>query len=91
MTTQYLSNLKRKHSNLDDINFSELKPQEYLSDSRLNLHEMKLLFQLRTRMFDCKDNFKNRYKNETFLHCKLCLVLFGHKRAIRHTQLKSLE
>ena len=73
-TVQYLSNLKRKHSKLDNINFNELKPQKYLFDSRLNLDEMKLLFKLRTRMFDCKENFKNKYKNDSFLYCQLCLI-----------------
>ena len=78
-TIKYLSNLKIKHSKLDDISFSELKPQKYLFDSRLNLHEMKLLFELRTRMFNCKENFKNNYKNESFLHCQLCLVALDNQ------------
>ena len=73
-TELFLSNLKEKHSKLDDIYFDELKQQEYLSDNRLNSHEMKLLFKLRTRMFDCKENFRNQYKQDSFLNCQLCIV-----------------
>ena len=65
--------LKRKHSKLDGIHFDDLKPQEYLSDGRINLLQVKLLFKLRTRMFNCKQNFKNQNENEN-LFCKLCKV-----------------
>jgi hypothetical protein len=43
---------------MDDIIFDELKPEEYLKDTRINTSQAKLLFKLRTRMFDCKMNFK---------------------------------
>ena len=41
-------------------------------DDRLNPREMKLLFQLRTRMFDCKGNFENQYAGTSF--CRLCMI-----------------
>ena len=25
-------------------------------------------------MFNCKENFKNQYKNEEFLYCPLCII-----------------
>ena len=81
-TIQYLSSLKAKHSKLDDISFNKLEPQKYLHDSRLNSSEMKLLFKLRTRMFECKENFKNKYKNDSFLYCQLCLVSVDNQNHI---------
>ena len=47
--------------------------QDYLKDQRLNPKEIKLLFKLRTRMLNCKENFKNKYQGE-FLFCELCKI-----------------
>ena len=69
-TIKYLNSLKEKHSKLDNINFSDLECQSYFYDERLSPKEVQLLFSLRTRMFDCKANFKNQYQND--LWCKLC-------------------
>ena len=69
-TLKYLNALKETHSKLDNINNSELECQAYFFDERLNPKEIQLLFSLRTRMFDCKSNFKNQYQND--LWCKLC-------------------
>ena len=67
---QYLHNKKQKHSKLDDIKFKELKCAEYLLDSRISKNEAKLLFKLRTRMYNVKNNFKNM--NNLNLTCDLC-------------------
>ena len=50
-----------------------MKPKAYLTDDRLNLNQVKLLFKLRTRMFECKLNFKKKYSDEN-LFCDLCKV-----------------
>ena len=71
---EYLNVLKSTHSKLDNIQSEDLTPKEYLKDERLNPSEAKLLFKLRTRMFDCKQNFKNRYGENIFLFCELCTV-----------------
>ena len=71
---EYLNKLKIKHSKLDNIHCEDLTPNDYLNDERLNPSEVKLLFQLRTRMFDCKQNFKNKYGENIFLFCELCTV-----------------
>ena len=71
---EFLYSLKIKHSKLDNINLEDLTQQEYLNDKRLNPSEIKLLFKLRTRMFECKENFKNKYEENTFLFCELCTV-----------------
>ena len=71
---EYLTKLKTPHSKMDGILFTKLETHNYLKDKRLNTSEVKLLFKLRTRMFNCKENFKNQYKNEEFLYCPLCIV-----------------
>ena len=70
---RYLNDLKDTHSKLNDISVLELKPQAYLTDSRLSTNEVKLLFKLRTRMFGCKENFKNYYGSNLF--CDLCKIV----------------
>ena len=63
------------HSKLGNITCSELKSQDHLRDQRLNLKEIKLLFKLGTRMFNCKENFKNQYKEDfKYFFFELCKV-----------------
>jgi len=70
---QYLLKLKNKHSKMKNITFNKMKCQSYLSDFRINASETKLLFQLRTRMFPVKENFKNKIKKQgQNLNCELC-------------------
>ena len=70
IAVKYLSKLKNKHSKLDDIHFSELKCAKYLEDSRISQKEAKLLFKLRTRMYNVKSNFKEQFNFN--LACELC-------------------
>ena len=72
-TITYLNNLKKKHSKMDDIIYERLEQQGYLNDERINTSQVKLLFKLRTRMFECKQNFKNKHKKEN-LFCNLCKI-----------------
>ena len=73
-TVQYLNKIKEKHSKLDDIAIEDFKTQEYLTDDRINLNQIKMLFKLRTRMFEYKQNFtKNKY-SEHNRFCDLCKV-----------------
>ena len=73
-TIEYLNTLKTPHSKMDGIMCDKLETQKYVKDKRLNEREVQLLFKLRTRMFDCKNNFKNSYKKDEFLYCPLCIV-----------------
>ena len=66
----HLQKLKMKHSKLDSINFKELKCSEYLLDPQLNKKEVRLLFKLRTRMYNVKANFSSMYNFN--LLCDLC-------------------
>ena len=73
-TVEYLNKLKTPHSKMDGITCDKLETQKYLKDKRLSASEVQLLFKLRTRMFNCKTNFKNNYKKDEFLYCPLCIV-----------------
>ena len=49
-----------------------MKCSDYLKDKRFSKSEVQLLFQLRTRMFPVKMNFRGQHKSN--LSCKLCRV-----------------
>ena len=66
----YLQRLKMKHSKIDGINFEEVKCSEYILDPQLNKKEVRLLFKLRTRMYNVKANFSSMYNFN--LLCDLC-------------------
>ena len=65
----FLSDLKGKHSKSENLQVRN-EMQSYLSSSELSCDEKKLLFSLRTRMFDCKANFSFKYGSN--LLCKFC-------------------
>ena len=65
---KYLFQLKNKHSKSNGL--QSYKLQTYLTTNRLTTEEKKLLFQLRTRTYNCKANFKTQYgENITCLIC----------------------
>ena len=69
-TFKYLINLKKKHSKMDELNYSELKIQNYLKSSNGLTHDEKCtLFKFRVREIDVKTNYRNRHQN---LQCELC-------------------
>ena len=55
--------LERKefHSKVQSIKYGKFCIQDYLSSSKFNMREKQLLFKLRTRMLDTKNNFKSIY------------------------------
>ena len=53
---------KEKHSKLNDLTYTQLKIQPYLSSKLFNNKERKLLFSLRSRCYLSKMNFKKMYK-----------------------------
>ena len=67
----YLMDLKERHSKMTNIQYSELKKQEYLKSSLVPSHKAKSLFKFRTRMNRVRSNFKQSYGD---LSCPLCLV-----------------
>ena len=54
---------------MKDISHDKFKIQSYLKNDKFSFQEKQLLFKLRTRMIDVKDNFKTMYNN---LDCNLC-------------------
>ena len=75
LAKQYLSKLKNKHSKMKNIKFEEIKCQRYLNDTRLSSSEAKFLFQLRTRMYPVKVNFKNKVRQQgQNLNCEICKI-----------------
>ena len=70
IATEQLQNLKESHSKLDDINFDKLECAQYLVDSRLNKREARLLFNLRTRMYKVKANYRGNHLYN--MVCDLC-------------------
>ena len=82
---EYLLQKQVNHSKSINLDISD-DPQEYLTNDEMTLEEKKLLFQLRRRMIDIKENFKSRYNGdnlcefcksdaETFIHLPQCEVL----------------
>ena len=68
---KHLNKMKEKHSKIKAINYSELKPQEYLISPIFNDENVSLLFSLRSRYVECKANFKSRYRDDD-LKCPFC-------------------
>lgn len=65
-----LHKLKEQHSKLDDLNFEKLECAQYLIDPRISKREAKLLFRLRTKMFNVKSNYQGKYLYN--MTCNLC-------------------
>ena len=71
---QYLQMLASKHSKSKFAanQSTELEKQQYLSDKRFSRKDIQVLFALKTRMLNLKNNFKNLYNNN--LQCQTCDV-----------------
>ena len=67
----FISYLERKdkHSKLENLFYSDLKMQNYLSKEGMNKIEAQTIFSYRCRMADCRENYKG--KSQTTI-CPLC-------------------
>ena len=70
LTLQYIEGLKEKHSKTQQYDTSILSLAQYLVDSRFTKSERELLFKLRSRTVEVKNNFQNA--NPQSLLCDLC-------------------
>ena len=69
LAKEHLLNIKNSHSKSRGLN-ENFVIQTYLQSKMLSLQEKQLLFQLRTYSYNCKANFKNKYKDN--LLCNFC-------------------
>ena len=69
LAKEHLLNIKNSHSKSRSLN-KNFVMQTYLQSKMLSLQEKQLLFQLRTYSYNCKANFKNKYKDN--LLCNFC-------------------
>ena len=55
---EYLIEIKNSHSKMDNLQYSQLEMQKYLSNNFIYKNDAQLLFKLRTRMAEFKGNFQ---------------------------------
>ena len=67
---KYLNKLAEPHSKSDFLVSEKFEKKPYFSDRRMLKEDVQLLFTLRTRMTNCKSNFKQQYVNN--LMCRIC-------------------
>ena len=75
---EYLNTLKKKHSKSKYLECKEIKMAEYLKDQRFSTKKKQLLFKLRSKTLDVKQNFKNSKANPWCLSCGLFPETQGH-------------
>ena len=66
LNTSLASNHSKSQPSIKD----QLQCEEYISDQRFQVHEVQLLFALRSRSYPVKSNLKNKFKQN--LACSLC-------------------
>ena len=69
---KYLNEKKNTHSKVSSLNYDELKIQEYLTSPIFSDEDINVLFALRSRYVECRDNFKNRYREDD-RQCQFCM------------------
>ena len=67
---KYLNELAAPHSKSEFIVSDKFEKKKYFSDRRFSREDVQLLFALRTRMTNCKSNFKMQFANN--LTCRIC-------------------
>ena len=48
----------------------KFRKKEYFNDRRFSKEDVQILFKLKTKMTNCKSNFKHQYGNNLF--CRIC-------------------
>ena len=66
---KFLNNLEKKHSKSKFLDCTQQKTAEYLKNPRLSTKQKQLLFRLRSKTLDVKQNFSGQHKN---LWCTSC-------------------
>ena len=68
---QYLTRKQATHSKIKTIEYKQLEVQKYMTSPIFRNEEVNQLFALRSRTTNCKENFKQKYRNDDLL-CGLC-------------------
>ena len=68
---QQLNALKSKHSKSQYLQSSSFKTAGYLIDDRFSKSESQLLFKLRSKTLNVKQNFENQHSNNL---CETCML-----------------
>ena len=68
---EYINKLKKSHSKATNLVCTDLNLAEYLKDQRLTTKQKQLLFRLRSRTLDVKQNFKDQHKSPCCSSCGL--------------------
>ena len=64
-----LTEKQQKHSKMENLIYTQLKPQKYLSLETIQVEQIRNIFQHRTRMAPYGENFRGKRVNVT---CPLC-------------------
>ena len=67
----YLLKLATSHSKVNESLYNDIDGMSYFNDSRFSPDLVNLLFKVRTRMFNVRNNFRNNYRELDIL-CPLC-------------------
>ena len=68
---KYLKEKQMNHSKVKDIIYEKLEIQPYMKSTIFLNDEVSLLFAIRSRLIDCKMNFKSKYSKDDLL-CSIC-------------------
>ena len=68
---EYLLELGNTHSKVNVNLYHDMSGMNYMKDPRFSPDIVNLLFKFRTRMFNVKNNFRNKYRQTNIL-CPLC-------------------
>ena len=66
-----LNNRKKTHSKSQNLNCTQLKTAEYLKNPRFSSKQKRLLFKLRSKTLDVKQNFSGQHRNPWCTSCGL--------------------
>ena len=68
---KYLKSFQQTHSKVKEIVYEKLEVQPYLTSPLFSNDEVNLLHRLRSRMTECKANFKQKYVHNLKLWASL--------------------
>ena len=89
---EYLMNIKRSHTKLNNVTYKHLQIQSYLVTKNINNKEKELLYNLRSKCHSSKNNLRKMNKNN--LNCIFkCLQVEDQEHSLPNCRpiLKNIE